>query len=231
MQGKYRDAESLSEIESILKEAEAEESVIWQNINGERLVYNIVTLEYREESRETRFRLEDYKSDFDESQLVYIKLKYRGTMFKAKIIQVNGTYISISNPTCETVKTIELRSEPRTPFDLEEDKLITLTIIRNELAQKDHMLRFQVVDISESGICLLVSNQNKRFMEESFEMYITHLGKIELKKPIPLQRQYIKDFRYKKLGKNVFSNRIGFKLTIKFEPTELTDFLKSKAYE
>jgi hypothetical protein len=228
MQGKYRDAQSISEIESILKEAKPDECVIWQNVDGKRVVYDIVSLEYIEESRETKFKLNLYRMDFVNTELVYIKLKYRGTMFKANIVQQYGSYITIGNPSHESVKTIELRAEPRIAFDLEEDTLITLTITRNELAQKDHILRFQVVDISDSGICLLVSNQNKKFMEDSTEMYITHLGPIKLQEKIPLEKQYIRDFRYKKSGKNIFSNRVGFKLTLKFDPSDLASFLKQR---
>ena len=65
-------------------------------------------------------------------------------------------------------------------------------------------------------------------MEDSTEMYITHLGPIKLQEKIPLEKQYIRDFRYKKSGKNLFSNRVGFKLTLKFDPSDLASFLKQK---
>lgn len=229
MKGKYREAESVNEVESILKEAVANDSVVWQNLDGKRVVYEITSLEFIEESRETKLRLNNYKGDFDPDELVYLKLNYRGTMLKSTILDQRGSYITISNPSTQAVKTIELRSEQRIPLDIEEEKLITLTITRGELAQKEHVLRFQVVDISESGICLLVSNQNKKFMEESSEVYITHLGPNKLEEPIAVSRLYIKDFRFKKLGKNVFSNRVGFKLSEKFCPEELHDFLKNRA--
>ncbi len=228
MKGKYREAESIKEIESILKVADATDCIIWQNINGERVVYDVIEVEYKEENRETKFKLNKYQNDFDARDFVYIKMKYRGTMFKTSISEILGSYITVSNPINDSVKTIELRNESRVSFDLNEETLITMSIIRKEVTKGERILRFQISDISESGICLLVSNQNRQFIEDSREIYITHLGSHKLEEPMPVIRQYTEDFRFKKLGKNSFTNRVGFKLDEKFDPRELKVFLDKR---
>ena len=226
MQGKYREAVSSAELESIFSSEELEDCMIWQNIYGQRNVYEVQDIELKLESKELRLKVKNYKNDFTTQEPLYLKLNYRGTLVKADIISESGSYITIDFPDIKSTQTIESRSEVREYFDLADDVLVTLLIKKPTKGQIDHVLRFQIADISNSGICLIISNQNKKFMEDATEMFITYLGSVKLEKPISIQRLYIKDFRYKKLGKNLFSGRCGFRLASEFVPGELAGFLK-----
>jgi|LULF01.1.fsa_nt_gb hypothetical protein len=227
MKGEYRDANSLSEIESIIKETDYRDCVVWQNQHSKRVIYDLDGLKLLDEQRLVRLKLKNYLHDFDPNQMVYLKLNYRESMFKTVIERIEGKYVFIKLPKANDIKTIELRSEPRTSVDLNQEILITLSIMKGNSTYNQHVLRFQLVDISNSGICLLISNQNKIFIEQSDELMITHLGSVELKRPIKINMQYMLDYRYKKQGKNIFSNRAGFKLDEKFLEEELGEFLKS----
>lgn len=226
MQGKYREAVSTAELESIFSSNELKDCIIWQNIFGKRKVYHVEDIELRVESRELRLSVRDLNEVLEIQQPLYLKLNYRKTLIKAKINSISGAYITIAFPETNFSQTIELRSEVRKYFDLNDDVLATLLIKKPIKGQIDHVLRFQIADISNHGICLIISNQNKRFMEDATEVFITYLGSVKLEKPISINRLYIKDFRYKKLGKNLFSGRCGFKLTKEFPPADLANFLK-----
>jgi hypothetical protein len=128
MQGKYRDAQSLSEIESILNTMGAEDGVVWQNHWGERRVYDIESIEFLEMNKEVRLRVSGYNGDFDINESIYIKLQYRGTMFKSTIVSIDGRYLTIAFPLGNDMKTVELRSESRIRCDLSEDNLVTLKL-------------------------------------------------------------------------------------------------------
>lgn len=226
MQGKYREAVSSAELESIFSSEELEDCMIWQNNYGQRNVYEVQDIELKLENRELRIKVKNFRNDLDTQKPLYLKLNYRGTLVKAEIISISGSYITIEFPDIKSTQTIESRSEIRKYFDLNDDVLVTLLIKKATKGQIDHVLRFQIADISNSGICLIISSQNKKFMEDATEMFITYLGSIKLEKPISIEKLYIKDFRYKKLGKNLFSGRCGFRLANEFVPSELSSFLK-----
>ena len=228
MQGEYREVNSILEIESILRESSADSFIVWQNMGDHRRLYPVETMSYDTEKRQIQLKLKEFKHDFDLMQVAYIKLEYRGTLFKAKILSMDGTYITIEYPYMENVKTIELRAYPRVPINIEDDILITLKIKQlTTLNESEHILKFQAYDISEQGICLLVSGSNRNFVEESFEIFIIQLGPIVLKQPVKIEKRYATDHRFKKFGKSQHSKRMGFKTEALFDPNEYALFLES----
>ena len=225
MKGEYRNALSNKEIESILNEVENGETMIWQNINDKRIVYNISKMEYNPEKKQFIVKVKAFGDNFDLNSWVYFKVDYRSTLFKSKIEKINGSYITVGYPELEFVKTVELRSCPRTNVSLENEVLAELLIKQYASGKlSEHILKFQIFDISEKGICLLVSGENKGFMDEAAEFHIQKLGKIELKNSYILIRRHIQDFRYRKNGKNHHVKRMGFELSSSFDSQELNDF-------
>ena len=53
---------------------------------------------------------------------------------------------------------------------------------------------------------------------------VTQIGGIILSQPIKMERRHISEFRYKHLGKNIFSNKIGFQLEQLFNSEDLRSF-------
>ena len=127
-------------------------------------------------------------------------------------------------PTQADVKTLELRTFPRTIFNLKDKKMVTINVVNKLGGQREHFLRFRIYDISKQGLCLLVSNQNKNLISQSSELYVTQIGGIILSQPIKMERRHISEFRYKHLGKNIFSNKIGFQLEQLFNSEDLRSF-------
>lgn len=226
MKGKYRNADSVVEIDSILDEKITEDCLIWQNLFGERVVHQIYKIEKDEENRVLKCRIQDYNLKFDTKQPVYIKLDYRGTMFKTQVRSINNDVIHLNYPLGEDVKTIELRGEPRTNFNLKDEKYISMGVLHDGKLQNEQKLLFQLMDISESGLCVLVSDQNKNYLKSSLVLALSHLGDIELPYPLLLEQKYSTPYRYRKDGKNFFAIRVGFELSQKFEENILNEFLK-----
>ena len=225
MKGKYRDADSLVEIDSILTESTTQECIIWQNILGQRVIYNILNIEKSENGKEVDFQLKNYQNDFEPSEAIYVKLKYRGTMFRSKMAKMIGDKVTLRFPLVADVKTIELRSEARTFFDLNEERFLSLAVLHNGIIQKEQIIKLQVIDISESGLCVLVSDKNKNFIQSSLILVLTHLGSEELNKPISLSQKYSSKFRYRKNGKGYFRIRVGFELQEKLKKSILSEFI------
>lgn len=226
MKGKYRDADSNQEIESILSEQVTEGCLIWQNIGGERVIYKIKNIEKSEDGKEIKFQILKYLDDFDLSGPIYVKLSYRGTMFRSEITDVRAGVLHLKFPLAADVKTIEMRGEPRISFDLNEDRFATLGVMHDGQWHKEQTLKFQVVDISESGICLLVSDVNKNYLKNSLTLAMIKLGAVELHLPILLTQCYSIPFRYRRKGKSVYAIRVGFKFESKISTKLINEFIK-----
>ena len=225
MQGKYRDAGSTVEIDSILAGGVTKNCLIWQNIEGERVIYIIKHITKSEDGKLVTFQIADFQNDFIQDEAVYVKLNYRGTMFRSSITKISKNLITLNFPLVVDVKTIELRGEPRISFDLSDEYFVSLGVIHDGKWQKEQVLRFPVVDISESGVCLLVSDQNKNFLKNSLVLIITHLGGVELDKPVSLEQKYSTPFRYRKNGKSFFNIRVGFSLSEKLPQDKISAFM------
>lgn len=227
MHGKYRDANSSKEVDSILKEAGPRECLVWQNLTGERNLYYVKNVTYDNDEKVLEFELKDFGGDFSLKDYVYIKLEYRGTMLKTYINRIEKSTVYIKYPDEVNVKTVELRREKRTEFKLNEEILVTIRIRQTNNQSKDQILKFQLMDIAQTGLSVLVSNANKLYIENALEMKLTHIGAIRLKKPLELKMMYMQDYRHKVRGKSQFSNRAGFKLVDEFLMDELLGFLEN----
>lgn len=227
MKGKYRDAGSAVEIESILAEDISSQCIMWQNIEGERVIYSIKKIEKSEDDKLVTFQIKNYQNDFILDRPVYVKLKFRGTMFRSSIAKLSGSLVTLNFPLVADVKTIELREEVRINFDLSEERFITIGMLHNGKWNKEQALKFQLLDISESGVCVLVTDENKNYLQNSKVLAITHLGSMELSMPVFMIQKYASKFRYRKNGKGYFRIRIGFKLKDKIKKEILAAYLNS----
>lgn len=225
MKGKYRDAESNIEIDSILAEDVTAECLIWQNLEGERVVYKIKKVDKSEDGKIVTFRIIDYNEDFDSHGPVYVKLSYRGTMFRSSIATINKNEISLNFPLFADVKTIEMRGEPRIGFDLKIEKFVTIGVLHLGQLQNEQSLKFQIMDISESGLCVLVSDKNKNFLTNSLNLALIQLGGLELDNPIILSQKYSSPYRYRKDGKSIYCIRVGFELEEKITKNQIKIFI------
>ena len=148
-------------------------------------------------------------------------------MFRSTIHALGKSKISLKYPKPLDVKTIELRKFPRISFDPNKECFVTLSFRNFSVGQDDYELNFQLLDISQNGLCLIVSTQNKSLMQDySYDLYLTHLSNTEISTPIELEKKYIEPFRYRKNGKSVFSLRVGMKLLKKLDKDTMDNFVK-----
>ncbi len=228
MKGKYREANSLAEFKSIILHGHSEECFLWQNHSGERAVFQVKELKLDEHDTELIIKLRDPFSDLaiHTTSDLYVKLEFRGAMFKTKIKKMNNTSLVAYIPKLESIQAVETRRELRTTFDLQTEKMVMLSLKHDDELNTESSLKFQVFDISQNGICVIVSGQNHKFVKNCSDIFITHLGNKKLNEPIRIIQRHMQKFRYKKLGKSFYSMRVGFELADSFLPDELNLFIQ-----
>lgn len=221
---KFRDTESLIDIQSLLRGTTAQETIVWQTHSktGQRIKYCVSEFDFIEPAQTVELKLKDFKNDLDMYETIYIKLSFRDTVFKADIINIRGDMLSIFVPI--HVKTQELRSFARKKFKPKDDKVVTFSMANDITFGARQSLSFQVVDISQIGVCILISDKNKQLIETSDELYITQLGAFELPEPVQIDLKYLSRIRFRSKGKTKLSNRAGISFSQKIPENFLNDF-------
>ena len=223
MKLKFRNSDSLAEIVNIVKLSTADRTVLWQNKNGKRAVYGPSQIFYDESLHTIQFQIKNYDFSILVDEIIYIKLSYNESLFKGQVLSTDQGLITIYLP--EEVKTLELRQNKRTPFMPKDEKKVYVEVAKDVTSERRHRLAFTALDISTSGVSLIVSDNNKQLMESSGMHLLVALGAEELEEPIVMDYRYGQSFRYRIRGKTYMSNRFGFKFLDNINQAVLDHFV------
>ncbi len=186
----YRTSYEYREILRILQKASTlQENFLWQAHALGKSVVAIHHFEIDFVEREVVLFLDHHRNRIDPELPVYVKLDYRSSVFKVSTYR-QGTN-SVHFPFPQELKTLELRANPRHTFHPAQEKAISL---RPSLGgnKKDGLeLHVRVMDISQFGIGLVVSEQNRAFLKNNRILWITQLQEIELEYPVLAEVVYI----------------------------------------
>ncbi len=221
----FRDTSSVKDITSLIKNTAPDNSVIWQTINGNRVVYSVDEILFNETLKTLKIIIKDFEHNLLVDETIYIKLSYRETLFKARVINLSGNVLSLYLPT--EVKTHELRASERFKFKPKDGKFLTFNI-SNKSTTIVQKMKVKVVDISEQGLCVLLSNENRNFIKNASKVELSYLGHIELMFPLRADIKYTQHLKYRDAGKVVYANRAGLMLESKISFGDLL-FYTSKA--
>jgi hypothetical protein len=187
----YRSSMEYREILRILQRSSATSgNILWQS---SVLGKNIIPIHFFEIdfiSREIVLKYDDETFGLDCDSPIYIKLSYRETVFKVSAFRKSPGSLHFIFP--ELVKTQEFRKSNRTTFKPNQDKFITLKSALN-LGPKDlaSELKVAVIDVSESGLGLVFSENNRNFLKNNRILWITTLQHQNLDTPVIAEVVYI----------------------------------------
>lgn len=204
----YRSPENLKEVYSLFERENYVGAFIWQNHGLYRDRIFVQTLELKRSTDTLHLHLESSFTYDINNDDIYIYLPFRETVCKAKYLSHHGDRLMVLIP--ESIKTLETRTKPRFKFRPSDEKFVTLRFAKDTIHGRD--LKFPLIDISESGLAICMSHQNKELLNHGLSLVLTHLGKIPLPKPIPLKDVYLKPFKYKFRGKRINTNRVGLQM-------------------
>lgn len=186
----YRDCSDYREILRILqKSSSLQDNLLWQSLPSGKKIINPQHVEIDFISRGVSVFYDAQKYSFDCDLPLYVKLEYRNTVFKVSEFRVGQHNLQFSFP--ETLKTLELRSEPRVVF-ANDDRLIslrpTLSAQTNDAGSE---LRVRLVDLSRSGAGMLISENNRSFLKNNRFLWLTHLNQHSLPDPVLAEVVYM----------------------------------------
>lgn len=207
----YRSSEEYREILRILQKSTAlQENLIWQSHALGKTVVPIHYLEIDFISREVlvNFNSEHYR--LDPKLPLYVKLGYRTSVFKVSEYRQGHDSVYFSFP--ELIKTQELRFNPRQNFRASQEKFVTLKSLNSNDAGSE--LKVRAMDVSETGLGLVVSDQNRHFLKNNRILWVTGLQESKLDHPVLAEVVYInQEVDPKFVIKRQKSLKVGLKLS------------------
>ncbi len=219
---KYRSSFEYREILRIFQKTSfLNQNLIWQNKNGKRLIISIENLEIDFMAREVVLTFQENK-DLDSNYPLYVKLDYQLTVFKITKFHYSGATLSFEIP--KEVKTPELRSVERFTLDESSDSFIYLSPFLNDRNQAKDELKIKILDISRTGMGLLISDKNKSFVRNHRIFWITKIQEETLESPILAEVVYISSEYHSQKDKNY---KFGVKLSTPLTLQNLNQLLST----
>lgn len=206
----YRTSAESKEILRLLQRSGTTEgNFFWQSFDNSKRVIPILHIELDFVARDVMISFENYNFEVDPDRPIFVKLELNQTVFKVeKFTFINGE-IHFAIP--EEIKTLELRTKPRFVLPLEKDKTYSLKPV--QAGAGTQQLKVKAIDICAEGIGIVVSEMNRSFLRNNRILWLTELGKIELKHPILAEVVYLQTYQTTgKLSKNK-EVRAGLKLS------------------
>lgn len=188
----YRSSYEHREILRILqKSTTLEENIIWQSNALGKTVIPVHHFEIDFVSREVVVFYDAKIHRVDNDLTLYVKLDYRTSVFKVSDFRIGQN--SVHFPFPSEVKTQELRTYPRIHFKPNSEKFVGLKASVTSSLSRDHgaNLNVRVLDVSEYGLGIMISENNRSFIKNNRILWITSFQREVLQYPILAEVMYI----------------------------------------
>lgn len=224
--GNYRSSIENREILRILQKAgPLQDNILWQSHSLGKNIIPVHHFEIDFVSREIVVFFDSFKNRLNPEMPLYVKLDYRGTVFKVSEFRMAKTTLHFGFP--EKVKTLELRSIPRHVFNPHLEKYITLRPALHAMKQVSSELHFRSIDISESGVGLLVSEHNRLFLKNNRILWLTSLQDQMLPNAILAEVVYLNtDSEGRSSNRRQKDLKVGLKLSEPFPSDNYHRFIQ-----
>ncbi len=150
---------------------------MWQTFADHRTIFTFQDYKLDLATKEMIVVADVSKEKLDSKLPIYVKLPYRETIFKGNVLQINSSEISLAIP--KEVQMRDFRETLRSNFNPGE-KFVD---IRTSLAGLGSM-KVSLKDISQTGIGLLVSDNNIHLFQTGQTLELTSVNDDQLKMPI-----------------------------------------------
>jgi hypothetical protein len=212
IQDKYRSSLDYREIIRVLqKSSTLRENFLWQSHALGKTIIPIHHFEIDFVTREVVINYDTQRFRIDEELPLYVKLDYKSTVFK--VLDYKDEHRSVSFTFPKEIKTLELRIHPR--FDVaQKDLSVALRPSLNGTRDLGPQLQVRVLDISETGLGLMVSEQNRAFLKYNRILWLTELGGNKLDHPVLGEIAYMNhEFDSRILSRKMKELKVGLKLS------------------
>jgi len=220
---KYRSTNDHKEILRILQRSECgTENFLWQNQNEKKIIIPIFRMEIDFISREVVVEYDQTKQILEDYP-IFVKLDFKQSIFKVTDFIIKKNVLHFTFPL--HVKAVEMRSSDRITFDINDERTIKLKA-PSQLKQGSQGLFVRVLDVSKTGMGLMISESGRTYFKNNPKLLLTSLGDQELEGPVMIETVYINSevpqkYRYRK-GQEL---KVGIRFITPILEQDLLNFL------
>lgn len=186
----YRSSLDYREILRILqKSSSLQENFLWQSHALGKNVIPVHHVEIDFVAREVVVYFDGQRYDVERDLSLYVKLDYRDSVFKVSNYRRGQNSVHFEFP--KEMKTLELRAYPRHHFRPQDDKTVCIRPSVSGNRESTNELTVRVMDASQYGLGLLVSEYNRSFLKNNRILWVTRVGEYKLSQPIIGEVVYI----------------------------------------
>lgn len=209
----YRSSSDYREILRILQKATSlQENFLWQSHALGRNIIPIHHFEIDFVAREVVIYFDAQRFQIERELPLYVKLDYRTSVFKVSDYRRNTNSVHFAFPA--EIKTLELREFPRLQFLPNQDKTVGLKPSLSGGRESGNELFVRAIDISQYGLGLIISEQNRSFLKNNRILWVTKLGDTQLEHPILAEVVYMNnEIDPKFLTRKQKEMKVGLKLS------------------
>ncbi len=186
----YRSSLDYREILRILqKSSTLQENFLWQS---NALGKNIIPIHHFEidfVSREVVIYFDAQRYGVEKELPLYVKLDYHTSVFKVSEFREQQNSIHFAFPA--EIKTMELRAHSRHQFLPNQDASVGLKPSLSGGRDGGSELQVRVLDVSQFGLGLLISEHNRSFLKNNRILWVTKLGEAKLDYPVLAEVVYM----------------------------------------
>lgn len=209
----YRSSLDYREILRILqKSTTLQENFLWQ---AHALGKNVIPVHHFEidfVTREVVVFFDKLRYQIDHELPLFVKLDYRTSVFKVTDYDERHNSIHFAFP--KEIKTLELRGHPRVTIAPKKELTVALKPSVGGPRESGHELFVRVLDISQSGLGLIVSEHNRAFLKNNRILWVSEIGQHKLPSPLIGEVVYINnelDSKYQ--NRKMKEMKVGIKLS------------------
>lgn len=221
----YRTCEDFREILRILqKSSSSQENFLWQSDSFSKNVVKIHQFEIDFVARGVVMYFDGEPANVNSELPIFVKLEYRETVFKILDFKVSGNVVTFSIP--KDLKTLELRTHSRVQITEQSNKYASLKPSLQSIGRDTNSeMQMRVIDVSERGVGLLVSEHSRSFLKNNRILWLTRLQDQTLEYPILAEVVYISAEADKGMKRKQKDLRVGLKLSGPLSADSISTFV------
>jgi hypothetical protein len=164
--GSYRISRSERDIlQLMLKSQEGGHSILWQTHEDHRVILNIKNFDLNLQKKMVVVGHAPTNDFLDITRPVYIKLGFRESVFKGKIVKIKPDLVEVSIP--DEIHWREFREQERLVFKLNQHFILAKPHIPHLMPELIPTLKLSLRDITVNGMGLLSTGENDQFFTEN----------------------------------------------------------------
>ncbi|MBD66401.1 MAG: hypothetical protein CME62_14415 [Halobacteriovoraceae bacterium] len=198
-------------------------NILWQNYNDHRKVVEIHNIQIDPIQEMIAFTVLE-SSGLLSDRPIYIKLNHRNLIFKGSILNISQGNVLVQIP--DEIKLEEFREYKRFAFESNEKRKVILSFDSHLVNKAKENLPIQMLDVSQSGLGVIVNYFEKEKLIKSQNLSLSTLGHFKFHSHFYMNPVYKTNYQDISSSEDMF--KIGYKFEEQLPDNLIENFIRAQ---